>query len=193
MFDLVRKIVKIECTKKWDDKRKPLLLSLVNCLYEAKDFVFKFISDGSSYNHKLNFAYTMINRIDIVSLLATLLQFAVATAINSHCTSAFALLVTRAASLWLKDSPNVSTLTPNYFLTFAVKTFTVKAGACHILELLENTTVISNLTLSGNAIGNDGLSTLCEALLTNTSLTLFFLRGCSISWWSRSNPSTTEN
>ncbi len=50
----------------------------------------------------------------------------------------------------------------------------------HIAEIIENTSSISELDLSNNAIGNSGLSTLCEALSTNTSLKSLNLTNCSL-------------
>ncbi len=47
--------------------------------------------------------------------------------------------------------------------------------------MIENTSLISTLTLSNNFIGNSGLNTLCEALSTNTSLKNLDLSYCSLS------------
>ncbi len=54
-------------------------------------------------------------------------------------------------------------------------------GIHHIAEVIENSTnLISTLDLSFNPIGNSGLSTLCEALSTNTSLKSLNLTNCSL-------------
>ena len=53
-------------------------------------------------------------------------------------------------------------------------------GVHHLAELLANTNVVSKLDLSWNIFGAEGLKSLCEALVTNTSLTELDLSSCSI-------------
>ena len=50
----------------------------------------------------------------------------------------------------------------------------------HIAQLLQNTTVVCKLALSSNSIGEGGLKSLCEALLTNTTLEHLDLVYCSL-------------
>ena len=65
-------------------------------------------------------------------------------------------------------------------------------GAHHIAELLSNTNVVYNLNLSGNRVGAEGLKSLCNALVTNTSLTELDLSMCSIVVSEDNSPVLTE-
>ena len=53
-------------------------------------------------------------------------------------------------------------------------------GIHHIVQLLQNTSVVRELDLTLNPIGDGGLKRLCEALLTNTTLEELDLGYCSI-------------
>ena len=53
-------------------------------------------------------------------------------------------------------------------------------GIHHIAQLLQNTSVVRKLVLTGNPIGDGGLKRLCEALSTNTTLEELRLAYCSI-------------
>ncbi len=65
VFDLVRKVVKSEKQKKFESKT--LLLSLINCLYEAEDSSLRvFVAD--LLNHDLDLDHTTMNPIDCLSV-----------------------------------------------------------------------------------------------------------------------------
>ena len=53
-------------------------------------------------------------------------------------------------------------------------------GAGHIGHFLRNTAIVRKLNLSGNGIGGSGLKSLCEGLTTNTSLSVLYMRNCSM-------------
>ena len=65
-------------------------------------------------------------------------------------------------------------------------------GVHHIAKLLTNTNVVNKLYLSGNHVGAEGLKSLCEALVTNTSLTELYLTHCSIVVSEDNGPVLTE-
>ena len=175
VFDLVRKVVKTEKEKYGEPK--PLLLSLINCLYEAEDSrLCVFVAN--LLNHNLDLDRTTMNPIDCLSVG----YFA---SVCSNTSNRFTLslgscsigdqgckFLARGLS---KCSHSHSQISLNLF-----NNEIHEKGIHHIAEVIENTSSISKLYLSNNAIGNGGLSTLCEALSTNTSLKSLNLRSCSL-------------
>ena len=165
VFDLIRKVVKTEKEKYGE---KPLLLSLINCLYEAEDSrLCVFVAN--LLNHNLNLRYTTMNPIDCLSVG----YFA---SVCSNTSNGFTLSL-RSCSIseqgckflarGLSKCPNSNNDIPT--------------AGIQIAEIIENTNSISELVLSNNAIGNSELSTLCEALSTNTSFKSLNLSNCSLS------------
>ncbi|XP_064391374.1 NACHT, LRR and PYD domains-containing protein 3-like [Halichondria panicea] len=166
VFDLVRKVVKTE-KEKFSFEPKPLLLSLINCLYEAEDSrLCVFVAN--LLNHNLDLDYTTMNPIDCLSVG----YFASAC---SNTSNEFTLSLNNCSiddqgckflARGLSKCPNSNNDIPT--------------AGIHIAEIIENTSSISKLDLSNNAIGNSGLCTLCEALSTNTSLKILDLDYCSL-------------
>ena len=164
VFDLVRKVVKTEKEKYGE---QPLLLSLINCLYEAEDSrLCMFVAN--LLNHNLDLNRTTMNPIDCLSVG----YFA---SVCSNSSNGFTLSLSSCSigdqgckflARGLSKCPNSNNDIPT--------------EGIHIAEIIENTSSISKLVLSYNAIGNSGLSTLCDALLTYTSLKILYLRGCSL-------------
>ncbi|XP_064391116.1 NLR family CARD domain-containing protein 3-like [Halichondria panicea] len=165
VFDLVRKIVKTEKEKKY--REQPLLLSLINCLYEAEDSrLCVFVAN--LLNHNLDLDYTTMNPIDCLSV-----GYFVSACSNTS--NGFTLSLSNCSiddqgckflARGLCKCPNSNNDIPT--------------AGIHIAEIIENTSSISKLNLSYNAIGNNGLCTLCEALSTNTSLKTLNLANCSL-------------
>ncbi len=172
VFDLVKKIVKSECEKY--GKPRSLLLSLINCLYEAEDLsLCTFVAD--ILGQDLYLANTTMTPIDCLSVGYFV----------SGCTKRF-LLNVRNCSI---SDQGCKFLVRGMFkclhsylnLQLCLDCNDIhKEGIRHIGELLTSNRIFS-LDLSGNGIGSDGLSTLCEALSTNTSLTNLILNNCSLS------------
>ena len=166
VFDLVRKVVKTEKEKKYFEP-KILLLSLINCLYEAEDSrLCVFVAN--LLNHNLDLDRTTMNPIDCLSVG----YFA---SVCSNSSNGFTLSLSNCSIgdqgckflvRGLSKCPNSNNDIPT--------------KGIHIAEIIENTSSISKLDLSYNAIGNNGLCTLCEALSTNTSLKTLNLRNCSL-------------
>ncbi|XP_064391361.1 NACHT, LRR and PYD domains-containing protein 12-like [Halichondria panicea] len=164
IFDLVRKVVK---TEKGKYGEQPLLLSLINCLYEAEDSRLCVFVDNL-LNHNLDLDRTTMNPIDCLSVG----YFA---SVCSNSSNGFTLSLSNCSigdqgckflARGLSKCPNSNNDIPT--------------EGIHIAEIIENTSSISKLVLSNNAIGNSGLCTLCEALSTNTSLKILDLDYCSL-------------
>ena len=168
VFDLVRKVVKTEKEKKYNTHEpKILLLSLINCLYEAEDSrLCVFVANLLNNNLYLN--STTMNPIDCLSVG----YFA------SVCSNTSNGFILRLHSCSIGDQGCK-------FLARGLSKCPdsnndIPTAGIHIAEIIENTSSISKLDLSYNAIGNNGLCTLCEALSTNTSLKSLNLCRCSL-------------
>ena len=175
VFDLVRNVVKSEKEKKYNEP-KTLLLSLINCLYEAEDLsLCTFV--GDLLHHELNLCGTAMNPIDCLSV----------GYFSSICTNSNVLKLglgscsiddqgCKFLARGFSKCPHTHSKLNLYLFNNSIH----EEGIHHIAEVLENTTLISELDLLGNPIGNYGLSTLCEALLANTSLKILNLSNCSL-------------
>ncbi len=177
VFDLVRNIVKSEKEKKYSES-KILLLSLINCLYEAEDSsLCVFVAD--LLNHDLLLNNTTMNPSDCLSIG----YFASVCADNNR---GFTLNLTCCSigdqgSKFLARGLSKCSHPQSKISVYLYSNDIHDEGIHHIAEVIENTNLISSLTLSNNPIGNSGLSTLCEALSTNTSLKNLYLYNCSLS------------
>ncbi len=173
IFDLVRTVVK---RKRESSESKPLLLYLIHCLYEAEDLSLC-ASVANLLNHKLDLSDTTMNSIDCLSV------------------GYFASVCTNSSNSFSVDLSNCSIGDQGYKslaqriskcpsshsnkLSIDLSSNNINEDKMHsITKLIETCTLLSKLTLTGNAIGKSGLSTLCEALSTNTSLTHLFLDRC---------------
>ena len=166
VFDLVRNVVKNEKEKKYYEP-KPLLLSLINCLYEAEDSrLCVFVAN--LLNHNLGLDYTTMNPIDCLSV-----GYFVSACSNTSNGFRLSLKNCSIGDQGCKFLARGLSKCPN-------SNNDIPTEGIHIAEIIENTSSISELDLSYNAIGNSGLSTLCEALSTNTSLKTLNLTKCSL-------------
>ncbi len=177
IFDLVRKIIKIECEKGYSEPIF-LLLSLINCLYEAEDSsLCVFVAE--LLNHELDLSYTPLNPIDCLSVG----HFA------SICISSNCKLVLHLTNCYIGNQ-GCKFLTRGLFkctdshakLTLNVSSNNIDDNGIHYIAqvLKKNKSLLSEFTLSGNAIDNSSLNNLCETLSTNTSLKTLHLRNCSL-------------
>ena len=166
VFDLVRKVVKTEKEKKYYES-KPLLLSLINCLYEAEDSrLCVFVAN--LLNHNLDLDYTTMNPIDCLSV-----GYFVSACSNTSNGFRLSFRDCSIGDQGCKFLARGLSKCPN-------SNNDIPTEGIHIAEIIENTSSISKLDLSYNAIGNNGLCTLCEALSTNTSLKTLDLCRCSL-------------
>ena len=164
VFDLVRKVVK-NGKEKYGER--PLLLSLINCLYEAEDSrLCVFVAN--LLNHNLDLDRTTMNPIDCLSV--GYFVSACSNTSNGFILSLHSCSIGDQGCKFLARGLSKCPNSNNYIPTAGI----------HIAEIIENTSSISKLDLSNNAIGNNGLCTLCEALSTNTSLKTLNLRNCSL-------------
>ncbi|XP_064391358.1 NACHT, LRR and PYD domains-containing protein 12-like [Halichondria panicea] len=164
VFDLVRKVVKTEKEKYGE---KPLLLSLINCLYEAEDSrLCVFVAN--LLNHNLNLDYTTMNPINCLSV-----GYFVSACSNTSNGFTLSLRSCSISDQGCKFLVRGLSKCPN-------SNNDIPTEGIHIAEIIENTISISELDLFNNAIGNSGLSTLCEAFSANISLKSLHLTKCSL-------------
>ena len=177
IFDLVRKIIKTEQAK--NDLSHPLLISLLNCLYEAEDSSSLCASVADLLDNSLNFSGTTLNPIDCLSvgyfasvctninndldhLELTLIGCSISDQGCKNLTGGFLKCLYSDAKLqlvlWDNDTHN--------------------EGVSTICKLLKNT---ERLVLTDNPIENSGLTTLCESLSTNSLLLNLSINNCSLS------------
>ena len=175
VFDLVRKVVKSEKEKKYGEP-KPLLLSLINCLYEAEDSSLC-VFVANLLNHNLHLDNTTMNPIDCLSV--GYFASACSNTSNGFTLSLISCSIGDQGCKFLARGLSKCSQS-EISLNLSNNDFQ-EEGIHHIAEIIENTSSISKLVLSFNAIGNSGLSTLCEALSTNTSLKSLDFSECSLS------------
>ena len=179
VYDLVRNIV--------SSGSKPLLLSLLHCLYEAEDpSLCRFVDDllGHTLGHRLILAGTTLTPLDCLavgyfsSVVTTTCTVSRCTANLGRCSigdQGCKFLVRGLCKCLNAQSKTTSQFKLNLFINDIHE-----EGIHHIAQLLQNTSVVKELVLIGNSIGNGGLKRLCEALLTNTTLEELDLGYCSI-------------
>ncbi len=174
VFDLVRNIVKSE-KKNEHAFQKILLVSLINCLYEAEDSsLCMFVAD--LLNNDLNLNHTTMNPIDCLSVG----YFA---SVCSNTSNEFTLSLSSSSigdqgSKFLARGLSKCSHSQSKISVYLRNNDIHEEGIHHIAEVIDNTSLISALDLSSNPIGNSGFSTL---LSTNTSLKNLNLSICSLS------------
>ena len=180
IYDLVTKVVKEEEKTPFRllVKPKPLLVSLLGCLYEAEDSTLC-VSVADLLHHSLSLPTTTLIPLDCLSIGSFL------SAISTTVSGVFTVhlkdcsigdqgckFLARGLSRHLNTHSEIT-------LQFDVDLSTNDIGAHHIEELLKNISVVQ-LNLSRNPLGEDGLKSLCEVLSTSTSLKELKLANCSL-------------
>ena len=173
MFDLLREAVK-------KDNSKPLLISLLHCLYEAEDSsLCVFVAD--LLDHYLNLSHATLTPLDslsvgyFLSVVSTTISLKFTVRLTNCCISdqGCKFLVRGLIKCLTAHSTVTSPLQMNLNSNDIHE-----EGIQHIAQLLKNTRVVSKLNLSYNLIGEGGMKSLCEALSSNTTLEVLKLRNC---------------
>ena len=188
MYDLVRRMVKKENSRDYyriDPVEKPLLVSLFNCLYEAEDnslcvFVAQFFRGFLFRDHALILTGTTLSPLDCLSLgyflsvVSTTVRYWFRVDLGiCHIGDQGCKFLVRG--LCKSNSKVTSRLNLNL-----CGNDIHEEGMHHIAQLVKTTSVVWNLKLHSNSIGEGGLKCLCEALSTNTTLRKLHLGGCSL-------------
>ena len=183
ILDLVTNLIK--------QRSKPLLVSLLHCLHEAEDpTLCQFVAE--QLNGLLNLTGTTLSPLDCLSIGC----FIYATTSGTFEVSLERCSISDQGAKFLflgvcKYLNTHSTVTTQIVMDLSYNDIH-EEGVHHIAELLTNTNVVYQLNLAGNRVGAEGLKSLCEALVTNTSLTELSLLGCSIKVSEDNGPVLTE-
>ena len=173
VLDLVSKIIKKE-RKVGIFVLKPLLVSLLHCLYEAQDSsLCKFVSQ--QLEGELDLRYTSLTPVDCLAV--GYFVSSVSLTINSvkefkvnlgNCSLGDAGTKSLMQSICRSVDPH-STVDTHLDMRLSFNEIH-EEGASHIAEVLNRTSIVSALWLSGNPIGDKGLQTIFEALEQNNTL-----------------------
>ena len=186
VYDLVRRIVQKEATNHSKQRvPKPLLVSLLSCLYEAEDSSLC-VFVASLLHYFLDVSYTTLTPLDSISI-----GYFLSAVSTTACWSTFRVdlygcsisdqeckFLVRGLRRCLNASSKVTSQ-----LDVDIDYNNIKEeGIHHIADLLKNTSIVCMLNLSANPIGKGGLKSLCEALSTNTALKELYLKKCSLTF-----------
>ena len=161
-------------------KDKTLLLTLLHCLYEAQDSsLCQFVA--SELKGKLDLFGNSLSPVDCIAVGYFLHQCA------TLCPMTAKLLKCSLDSYKL-ELLGIELKRPiqavQFEMSFDLSSSSFDGNLTRLIatELIASASVISKLDLSDNPIqdGEDGLSHLCQALTTNTSLVELYLSNCSL-------------
>ena len=182
VLDLVRKIIK-------DKKSKPLLVSLLHCLYETQDpslcqYVLEQLGDKLDLSSGL-FSSISLSPEDCLAI-GYFLSFVCLTTSNVekfrvslyNCTIGDAGAKNLMQDICRSLGPDSRV---NIHLDLSLRINKIhEEGASHIAEVLNRTSVISRLQLGDNPIGDRGLQPIFDALKQNTTLKYLDIDGCDM-------------
>ena len=179
VYDLVRKLVKLELSNY--GSLRTLLVSLLHCLYEAEDPpLCQFIAD--LLGHSLNLTGTTLTPLDCLAV-GYFLSVVTTTCTVSRCTVNLngCSIGDQGCKLLVRGLYKCLNAQSKITLKLNLDSNDIhEEGIHHIAKLLQNTSVVRELVLIRNPIGNGGLKRLCEALSSNTTLEKLDLACCSI-------------
>ena len=180
VLDLVRRIIKM--VKKY--KCRPLLVSLLHCLYEAQDpSLCQFVAEQLGVS--LYLGNTILTPVDCLAIGYFLSSVALTTSNNkvfkvdlSHCSlgDAGTKSLMRSISRHIDPHSTVNTLLSMWLERNEIH----EEGASHIAEVLNNTSIVSGLRLRDNPIGDKGLQTIFNSLKQNNTLKILNVSGCGM-------------
>jgi hypothetical protein len=178
MLDLIGKIVERS------HNNKSLLVSLLHCLYEAQDpSLCQFVAE--QLGNELNLRGTSLTPVDSIAVGYFLSSVSVTTSDIKvfkvdlgNCSLGDAGTKSLMQSICRSIDPHS---TVNTHLKMQLNRNGIQEeGASHITELLNSTSIVSDLWLDGNPIGDKGLQTIFDALKQNKTLKYFSVSKCGM-------------
>ena len=195
IYDLVRKIIR--------KGSRALLVSLLNCLYEAQDTALcKYVGEqlrakvgGSGIGSELDLSRVSLLPQDCLSIGYFLSSIAVSykgefNVDLTTCSPGDVGIKIVMQSLCRSLDP-LSEITGHLSVNLGYNKIT-EEGASYIAEVLGTTRALRKLYLGFNPIGDKGLQYIAEALTTNTSLIELNLQFCSLRITEENGPTLTE-
>ena len=178
VYDLVRRII-LQAQKKGSSTPKPLLVSLLHCLYEAEDpSLCQFVAE--QLNGLLDLSFTTLSPLDCLSIGYFINTTTSGTFIVDFSSCSISDQGAKFLSLGVRKYHNTRSTVTTLLGMDLWRNDIHDEGTHHIAKLLTDTNVVYKLSLCLNHVGAEGLKSLCEALVTNTSLTELVLYDCSI-------------
>ena len=180
VLDLVRRIIKKG--KKYGGK--PLLVSLLHCLYEAQDpSLCQFVAEQLGGSLDLN--DTSLTPVDCLAIGYFLSSVTLTTSNNkvfevylNYCSLGDAGTKSLMRSISRHIDPH---RTVNTHLHMELERNEIhEEGASHIAEVLNNTSIVSELLLHGSPIGDKGLQTIFNSLKQNNTLKVLNVSDCGM-------------
>ena len=180
VLDLVRRIIKKE--KKIEYGRpKPLLVSLLHCLYEAQDpSLCQFVAE--QLRGSLDLYGTSLTPVDCLAIGYFLSSVTLTTSNNKvfevylgNCSLGDAGTKSLMSSI-SRHIDSHSTVNTHFEMTLEVN----EIHASHIAEVLNNTSIVIGLLLGGNPIGDKGLQTIFNSLKQNNTLKDLYVSDCGM-------------
>ena len=176
MLDLVRRIAA--------KRSKPLLVSLLHCLYEAQDpSLCQFVAE--QLRDSLDLYGTSLTPVDCLVIGYFLSSLALTTSNNKvfkvdldYCSLGDAGTKSLMCSISRHIDPH-STVNTHLNMTL-LKNEVHEEGASHIAEVLNNTSIVSGLWLYRNPIGDKGLQTIYNSLKQNNTLKVLHVSRCGM-------------
>ena len=184
VLDLVRRIIK-KGKKVKIGEPKPLLVSLLHCLYEAQDpSICQFVAE--QLGGRLNFSYTSLTPVDCLAIGYFLSSVTLTTSNNmvfkvnlDNCSLGDTGTKTLMRSISRHIDPHS---TVNTHLNMGLWSNEIhEECASHIAEVLNNTSIVNALSLRDNPIGDKGLQTIFNSVIRNSTLKHLSVSHCSMS------------
>ena len=177
MLDLVKRIIA--------NGSKPILISLLHCLYEAQDpSICQFVAD--QLGGCLNLYGTSLTPVDCVAIGYFLSSVTLTTSNNNKVftvdLNSCSLGDAGTKSLMRSISRHIDPhSTVNTHLDMELQSNEIhEEGASHIAEVLNNTSIVSGLWIDVNPIGDKGLQTILNSLKRNTTLKILEVSRCDM-------------
>ena len=179
VLDLLRKIIQKQRTK-------PLLVSLLHCLYEAQDpSLCQFVAEQLGYVFDLyNTSLTPVDSLAIgyflssVSLTTSKLNAKELTVDLENCDLGDA--GTKSLMQCICRSIDCHSTVSTHLNFHLWNNEIHEEGASHIAEVLNSTSIVSTLELRRNPIGDKGLQTIFNALKQNKTLKYLSVALCGM-------------
>ena len=167
-------------------RNKPLLVSLLHCLVEAQDpSLCQFVIEQLKY--ELDLSNTSLTPVDclaigyfisIISLTTTLTKVKEFTVDLNSCylRDTHIKSLVRSISRYINPRSSVNTQTIMWLGNNNIH----EEGASHVADMLNFTSLMSQLQLCFNPIGDKGLQTLLNALKENKTLNYLNIADCGM-------------
>ena len=183
MLDLVRKIIKNQRKVGYTSPR-PLLVSLLHCLYEAQDlhlcqFVVEQLEDTLNLN---NTSLTLVDCFAISYFISfvpfTTCRVKEFTVDLGSCSLRDAGVKSLMQSICRNVGPHNTVKTHLIINLYSNEIH--EEGVSHIAEVLNRTSIVSSLLLDGNLFGDKGLQTIVDSLKQNNTLKHLDVSNCGM-------------